>query len=110
MGITLTIRGAVIGALGLKRKKFSSWTEDEVIMVRDIVDQLSQTLERLRLVDDISRKAALEGTASKVSASIRAEVDIEAVLERAISELGVALQADSGYAQLSFAEKREDTA
>ena len=110
MGFTLTIRGAVIGALGLKRKKFSSWTEDEVIMVRDIVDQLSQTLERLRLVDDISRRAALEGTASKVSASIRAEVDIEAVLERAISELGVALQADSGYAQLSFAEKREDTA
>jgi hypothetical protein len=109
MGIAMNIRGAVIGALGLKRKEHSTWTEDEILMVRDIVDQLTQTLERLRLIDDISRSAALESTASNVTASIRAEVDIEAVLERAIAELGVALQADSGYGQLSLDGDREDT-
>jgi hypothetical protein len=110
MGLTLKIRGAVIGALGLKRKDQSNWSDDEVIMVRDIVDQLTQTLERLRLVDDISQRASLEATASRITANIRSEVDIEGILERAISELGTALQAEKGHAQLSFTEMREDTA
>jgi len=110
IGIALGVRGAWIGALGLRRKERSTWREDEVAMVRDIVDQLTQTIERLRLVDDVSRRAALEATTSKVTASIRAEVDIETVLERALVELGGALQADSGYAQLSFSEEREDAA
>lgn len=108
LGIGLGMRGAWIGALGLKRKDRSVWSEDEVAMVRDIVDQLTQTIERLRLVDDISRRAALEAMGSKVTDSIRAEVDIEAVLERALAELGAALQADRGYAQLTFVEERED--
>jgi GAF domain-containing protein len=108
LGIPLNLGGAVIGALGLKRKEHSTWTEDEVTMIQDIVDQLTQTLERLRLVDDISKRAALEATASKVTANIRTEVDIEAVLKRALAELGVALQADRGYAQLSFVDERED--
>jgi hypothetical protein len=110
MGLTLKIRGAVIGALGLKRKDQSNWSDDEVIMVRDIVDQLTQTLERLRLVDGISQRASLEATASRITANIRSEVDIEGILERAISELGTALQAEIGHAQLSFTEMREDTA
>jgi GAF domain-containing protein len=106
LGISMKVRGAVIGALGLKRKEEIAWTNDEVLMVRDIADQLTQTLERLRLLDDISRRAALEETASRVSTRIREEVDIESILERAISELGVALQADTGYVQLSMSEER----
>jgi GAF domain-containing protein len=106
LGISMRVRGAVIGALGLKREEENVWTDDEVLMVRDIADQLTQTLERLRLLDDISRRAALEETASKVSTRIREEVDIESILERAISELGVALQADNGYVQLSMSEGR----
>ncbi len=41
------------------------------------------------------------------TANIRAETDIESVLERTLAELGTALQADSGYVQISFGEERE---
>jgi GAF domain-containing protein len=104
LGISMNINGAVIGALGLKRSIGSTWSEDEIIMVEDIVGQLAQTVERLRLVDDISQRAALESAVGDISSRIRAEVDIELILKRALTELGEAVQADRGFVQLSVTD------
>jgi GAF domain-containing protein len=108
LGVELGIRGTSIGAIGLRRKDGrSSWTADEIAMIADIADELTQTIERLRLVEDISRRAALESTIGQVTARIRAEIDIESVLESALTELGEVLQAERGYVHLSITDKQE---
>lgn len=108
LAIPLDTRGQVIGALGIKRANGEEWSEDEITLVNAIGDQLAQTIDNLRLLEDTGRRAAREKAASDVAASIRAEVEIEAVLERALSELGRVLAAERGVARLTLGEQQED--
>ena len=109
LAIPLSIRDEVIGVLGLERELGASggWHREDLALIQDVVDQLAQTIDRLRLLDDISRSAALEQTIGEVTSHIRAEVEIESVVERTLTELAAALGAEQGTIQLSF-ERREE--
>ena len=111
LAIPLRIRGEVIGVVGLERHPDRSrgWHREDVALIQEVIDQLAQTIDRLRLLDDISRSAALEQTIGELTSHIRAEVEIEAVVERTLTELADALDAEQGAIQLSF-ERREETA
>ncbi|MGC9521071.1 MAG: GAF domain-containing protein [Anaerolineae bacterium] len=90
----------VMGVLGLERAR--DWTDEELALVESLVEQLTLTAETQRLLDDISRRAALEQTVGQMTARIRAEAAIESVLERALAELGNALDAERGAALLTL--------
>lgn len=102
LALPLDIRGELIGALGLRRDG-GAWDPEDVQLIQDISDQLAQTLDRLRLLDDVSRRAAMEQTIGEITSRVRAEMEIEAVVERALAELGRALDAEQGTAVLSLA-------
>ena len=108
IAVPLDMRGQIIGAIGMRREAEADWGEDEKTLIRAITDQLAQTIDNLRLLEDTGRRAARERTASDVAGRIRAEVEIEAVLERALLELGQVLQADRGMAHLSLGEQEEE--
>ena len=111
LAIPLSIRNQVIGVMGLERDQDngSGWHREDLALIQDVIDQLAQTIDRLRLLDDISRSAALEQTIGEVTSHIRAEVEIESVVERALTELAEALDAERGAIQLSF-EREEEVA
>jgi hypothetical protein len=111
LAIPLSIRDEVIGVLGLERDQGSTsgWHREDLALIQDVIDQLAQTIDRLRLLDDISRSATLEQTIGEVTSHIRAEVEIESVIERTLTELADALGAEQGAIQLSF-ERREEIA
>ncbi len=90
----------VVGVLGLERPR--DWTDEELGLVESLVEQLALAAENQRLLDDISRRATLEQTIGQVTARIRAEAAIESVLERALAELGTALDAKRGAAVLQI--------
>lgn len=109
LAIPLSIRDQVIGVIGLERDQGngSGWHREDLALIQDVVDQLAQTIDRLRLLDDISRSAALEQTIGEVTSHIRAEVEIESVVERTLTELAEALDAERGAIQLSFEREEE---
>ena len=104
LALPLEIRGQIIGALGVLRARGEAWSTEELEIVTAVVDQLAQTIENLRLVDDTNRRAAREQSIAKVTARIRTEMEIEAVLERALVELGEVLHAERGAAHLALGE------
>ncbi len=100
-------RAQLIGALGVRREQDEPWSEDELALVTTVTDQLAQTLENLRLLDETTRRAAREQMAGEITGRIREAVEIEAVLERALSELGRAVAAERGTAYLALSEQEE---
>jgi len=100
-------RAQLIGALGVRREGSAAWSEDELALVTTVTDQLAQTLENLRLLDETTRRAAREQMAGEITGRIREAVEIEAVLERALSELGRAFAAERGTAYLALTGQEE---
>lgn len=100
-------RAQLIGALGVRREQSGPWSEDELALVTTVTDQLAQTLENLRLLDETTRRAAREQMAGEITGRIREAVEIEAVLERALSELGHAFAAERGTAYLTLSAQEE---
>jgi hypothetical protein len=100
-------RAQLIGALGVRREQAEAWSEDELALVTTVTDQLAQTLENLRLLDETTRRAAREQMAGEITGRIREAVEIEAVLERALGELGRAFAAERGTVYLTLSEQEE---
>ncbi|MBN2004945.1 MAG: GAF domain-containing protein [Anaerolineae bacterium] len=109
LAIPLNIRGQIIGAMGVRREAHDPWSREELEIVNEVADQLAQTIENLRLLDDTNRRAAREEAVGDITAKIRTEVEIEAVLERALVELGRVLQADRGSAHLALRQSQEES-
>jgi GAF domain-containing protein len=105
--ITSGTLAQLIGALGVRREGSEAWSEDELALLTTVTDQLAQTLENLRLLDETTRRAAREQMAGEITGRIREAVEIEAVLERALSELGRAFAAERGAAYLSLSGQEE---
>ncbi|MEW5961254.1 MAG: GAF domain-containing protein, partial [Chloroflexota bacterium] len=49
LAVPLVLRGEVIGLLGVKRDKIPDWTEDELVAVESIANQIALALENARL-------------------------------------------------------------
>jgi len=92
--------------VGIKaRSQHTKWTTSELALVDTLTEQLGAALESARLYDVTQRAAMMEQTISEVSAGVRAETEIEQVLERALVELGMALGAERGAAMITVASE-----
>lgn len=94
--VPVALGGEVVGVVGARRGGSDSaadanWSEDELAVMRAATDQLSQTMESLRLLDQTQRGAARERTISQVAGRVRRELDVEGVLYAAVDEIQQAL-------------------
>lgn len=93
--IPLRVRGQVIGVLdAYKPAGTSEWTEGEVSLFRALVDQLGMALESARLYQDAQRRALEDRLVGDITARLRATLDVDAVLQTAVREMGSALAID----------------
>jgi hypothetical protein len=88
MALPILLHGEPIGAVGLLRRGEAEWTEEEVTLAEGIMDQLAQTIESLRLLDETQRQAAREQLTSEFATRIRETLDMETILQTAVRELG----------------------
>lgn len=93
LSLPITVRGVAIGTVDLHKDAASQWQEEEIALLRTLVDQLGVALESARLYEDTQRRAAREKLAGEIAAQIRQSLDIKQVLQAAARELGQALQA-----------------
>ena len=76
------------GHLRLKRVQTQPWTRQEMVFVNKAVQDVAQALEVSRLLEESRQTATREQLTREITASIRQQLDLDAVLQTAIREMG----------------------
>jgi GAF domain-containing protein len=85
-------RGQVIGVIGARKPDDAgAWTQDEIVLLETLAEQLSVALESARLYQDTQRRAVRERLTGEVTARMRETFDVETVLKTAAQEVRQAL-------------------
>jgi GAF domain-containing protein len=91
----ITLRGQIIGALGLQETAGRrQWSEDEIALIETVADQMALAIENVRLLEETRQLAGWEQTLSDITARFSRSLDTETLLQTAIQELGDLLQVD----------------
>ena len=92
IAVPIPVRGQVVGALNFRRAgQEDTWTDEEIAMLNAMADQLGQALDNARLFEDTQRRAARDRMLGQVTTRMRETLDIDAVLQTAIREIGEAM-------------------
>ncbi len=92
LAIPLKVREQTIGVLDAhKPANAGAWTQEEVALLRALVDQLGTALDSARLYQDTQHRAARERIIGQVTTRIRETLDVDAVLRTAAQEMRQAL-------------------
>lgn len=94
VAMPVVVNRQVIGAVGGQHPDGRAWSEEELNLLSDVVSQLAQTVESLRLFDETQRSAAREQLTGEITARIRQSLDLDTILQTAAREVGLALDAD----------------
>lgn len=100
-GVPLVINRQVVGAIGGQHPDGRPWTDEELSLIENVTGQLAQTIESLRLFDDVQRRAAREQILAQVTARMRESLDMETVLRTAVAEMRQALELEGVVVQLA---------
>lgn len=100
----LTVRGEIIGALGVVEDPARPLSADELALLQEIIEQGALALESARLYQDTQRRAAREQLSAQVTARMRASLDMETVLKTAVTEMRQALGLEGVIVQLARPE------
>jgi GAF domain-containing protein len=103
----ISLRGEVLGALGLHEPGGERWwTDDEVALIEALADQMALAIENARLLAETRQYAERERLIADISTQVRASTNVETILRTAIRELGRALRASDGLIQLGASEDK----
>ncbi len=85
--------GKTIGALQVHRLDAdNAWAEQDLTMVKVILDQMAQAAENIRLFEETKEKAAREQAIREITNKLRQTSNLSDLLETAAQELGQRLQ------------------
>jgi GAF domain-containing protein len=91
----ISLRGQIIGALGLQEAEGQrQWTDDEIALIETVADQMALAIENVRLLEETRQLAGWEQTLSDMTARFTRSLDTQTLLQTAIQELGQLLQVD----------------
>jgi GAF domain-containing protein len=88
----LKVHEQIIGVLDARKpEEAGGWSEDEIVLLQTLVDQLGGALETARLYQDTQRHASKDRLVGEITGRMRQTLDIDTVLRTAVREMGVAL-------------------
>ncbi len=92
LAIPIKVRGLVIGVLDThKPVQRGPWTKEEQALLENIAEQLGAALDSARLYEETQDRAERERMVAEVTARMRESLDLDAVLQTAVREVGQAL-------------------
>jgi GAF domain-containing protein/HAMP domain-containing protein len=80
--IPISVRGEIVGKLGILAEKPGEWTEDEREIVQAVADEVAVALEQARLLEEVQRRAAQLETAAEVARDATGLLDIDTLVRR----------------------------
>jgi GAF domain-containing protein len=89
--IPVTVRGQVIGKLGIRPPAGRHLKPDEMDVIKAIVERLAISAENARLLEDSQKRAVKERTIGKISERIGATANLDNVFYALMEELGQVL-------------------
>jgi GAF domain-containing protein/HAMP domain-containing protein len=99
--IPLKIRDQVLGYVEAQKPQGEGgWSNDEVVLMNTIVDQLGVALENARLFEESLRKAERERILADITGRVRSSTDINFILQTAVQDLAEALRVPRGAIRL----------
>ncbi|MBN1179034.1 MAG: GAF domain-containing protein [Anaerolineae bacterium] len=104
--VPIKFRDQVIGLLKL-RSATGDVSPETLELVEEISGRLGIAMENARLLEATRQQAVREQTLSRITASIRAESEIDLILERALEELGRVLDVERAVAHIDPTQKGE---
>jgi GAF domain-containing protein len=81
----ISVRGEVVGKLGVLGEKPGEWTEDEREIVQAVADEVAVALEQARLLEEVQRRAAQLETAAEVARDASGLLDIDTLVNRTVN-------------------------
>jgi GAF domain-containing protein/HAMP domain-containing protein len=93
LAVPLTLRGEVIGVIGIERSSNKSWSHDELITIQTITEQVALALDAARLSRTTKRAAWRDQVISESTAKVWSSAEIEDVMRAAVAQLGDKLRA-----------------
>ncbi|UCC64732.1 MAG: GAF domain-containing protein [Anaerolineae bacterium] len=100
MALPLICRGRVIGALTVQSVEPQAFSDEDIAVLQTMADQVANAIENTRLLQDMERLARRNQLISEVSGKLRAQLDVEGVLQTTVRELGLALGASEAVIRL----------
>lgn len=81
----ISVRGEIVGRLGILGEKPGEWTEDEREIIQAVADEVAVALEQARLLEEVQRRAAQLETAAEVARDATGLLDIDTLVKRTAS-------------------------
>jgi GAF domain-containing protein len=91
LAIPIQMRGQVIGVMSLKNNEQRDWTEDDIDIIKAVVERLSLSLETASLLRTTKHRADIERVTTDISSKISSSSRFETILQTAAQELSRAL-------------------
>lgn len=103
LAVPIRVREQVIGVLNV-RSRGGELAPDVIPLLEEVGARLGQALETARLLEDTRARATREQLIGEISGRVRAEVEVESLLERALRELSLALGVRRAAVELEVKE------
>lgn len=105
VAVPLTLRGEVIGAIGIERTGDRNWSEDELTTMRSVSEQIALALDTARLARETERSAWRDRVVSESTAQVWSTSEIDDVMRIAVSQLADKLHASEVVIRLGTEEE-----
>lgn len=106
--LPLRIREQAVGLVRLHKPQDSEgWSDEELVLISSVVEQMSVALESARLYQDTQNRAQQERLVGEVTSRIRETLDIERMLRIAADELRARLGLERLVVRLGVPEEQE---
>lgn len=107
----ITLRNQAIGAVQLHpTKNDQAWTEDDLLIVEAVSEELAQMAENIRLFEETRQRAAREATIREITDKLRAASNLERLVATATEELGRLLPVTHAKLELGIKSTSADKA
>ncbi len=101
IALPIKIHEQPMGVIRLRKSEDAGeWTQRELDLIDELIDQLAIALENARLYEDTQRRAHSERILTEITSKVRASTNIEVILQTAVQELAEALHVPKGKIQL----------
>ena len=101
LGIPLKIGDEVIGALDVIHNQPFAFSEDDISVLHILADQIAIAVQNVYLFQQTLRRAQREKSVVEITSRLRAERDIDKMLQTAILEMQTTLGAKTARIQLT---------
>jgi GAF domain-containing protein/HAMP domain-containing protein len=103
LAVPVKVREQVVGVLGFRKGESGEvWTASEIDLLETFAEQLAIALESARLHEETQNRAAREQMVGQITARMRETLDVDAVLQAAVREIGDVLRLHDIQIQLEM--------